>query len=121
MESSKKKPKEAVKKPTAPQQPPVVASASQAAEAGYPSSICTESTAPSASEGHDVRQYSGVVTAAIDYDHDEDGVARMKRGDRFHCRKETKNLFLGHKEGSKELLWLPKFVVTGDLRMVKGG
>ncbi|KAF4694139.1 hypothetical protein FOZ60_008944 [Perkinsus olseni] len=36
MESSKKKPKEAIKKPTAPQQPPVVASASQATEAGLP-------------------------------------------------------------------------------------
>ncbi|EER17616.1 hypothetical protein Pmar_PMAR023533 [Perkinsus marinus ATCC 50983] len=120
MKSSKKKSKDTTEKPGTPMRPPVVVATSRSPEAAaYPSSICTDSTAPSASEGRDVREYSGVVTAAIDYDHAEEGVARMRRGERFHCKRQTKNLFLGYKEGSKELLWLPKFVVTGDLTTLR--
>ncbi|EER04619.1 hypothetical protein Pmar_PMAR019653 [Perkinsus marinus ATCC 50983] len=120
MKSSKKKSKDTTEKPGTPMRPPVVVATSRTTDpSAYPSSVCTDSTAPSASEARDVREYSGVVTAAIDYDHAEEGVARMRRGERFHCKRQTKNLFLGYKEGSKELLWLPKFVVTGDLTTLR--
>ncbi|KAF4662688.1 hypothetical protein FOL47_006089 [Perkinsus chesapeaki] len=87
---------------------------------GLPSN-CPQAAAVPANEGRDVRQFSGMVIAVLDYLHNERDVACMRRGEKFYCQQETQNLFLGRKEGSEACLWLPKFVVTGDLGGLRGG
>ncbi|KAF4694137.1 hypothetical protein FOZ60_008942 [Perkinsus olseni] len=99
----------------------------EAKPAGYdkstaPKVASASSSASTTTSDHEgIRPYREVVFAAIDYFHDQPDVAQMKRGDKFYCQYETSDLYLGSKPGDGRQIWLPKFVVTGNLCGVRGG